>query len=213
MSQPTFNARERELVKAANQFKKRAQNLVKAGRLTEEHLQVVAACDQLLTQVNQHAERRAIIEAQHEQLKKLVHDNAQCPRCKSNAHLKPAGVFADEHGWKMNKYRCRRCNIEFVWNRPNNPWDMLKFIDTLLVQLDGNLEAEATDPAAREQTLLMREQVMQNLNRLKPVVETADENLREIRQKDAEMAQMLHEFKNYLLIETIKLDTWENQGI
>jgi hypothetical protein len=24
---------------------------------------------------------------------------------------------------------------------------------------------------------------------------------------------MLHEFKNYLLIETIKLDTWENQGL
>ena len=210
---PTLNTRERELVKAANQFKKRAQNLVKAGKLTEEHFKVVAACDQLLDQVHQHAERRATIEAQHEQLRKLVQDNAQCPRCKTNANLKLAGVFTDEHGWKLNKYRCRRCNIEFVWNRPNNPWDMLKFIEALLVQLDGNLEANVGEPAARQQTLLMREQVMQNLSKLKPVVETADENLREVRQKDEEMAQMLHEFKNYLLIETIKLDTWENQGL
>ncbi len=53
---------------------------------------------------------------------------------------------------------------------------------------------------------------MQNLQKLKPVVEDADENLRDIRQKDQEMARMLHEFKNYLLIETIRLDTWESKN-
>jgi hypothetical protein len=210
---PTLNARERELVKAANQFKKRAQNLVKAQKLNEEHLKIVEACDQLLAQVHHHAERRAAVEDQHEQLKKLVQDNAQCPRCKRSDYLRLAGIFTNEQGWKMNKYRCRRCNIEFVWNRPNNPWDMLRFIDALLVQLDLSLAAEGTDPAAREQNLRMKEQVMQNLVKLKPVVEASDESLRDIRQKDEEMAQMLHEFKNYLLIETIKLDSWENQGL
>lgn len=209
---PNLNARERELVKAANQFKKRAQNLVKAQKLNEEHLKIVTACDQLLAQVHHHAGQRAAVEEQHEQLKKLVQDNAQCPRCNRNDYLKPAGVFTNEQGWKMNKYRCRRCNIEFVWNRPNNPWDMLKFIDALLLQLDLSLAAEGAEPAAREQNLRMKEQVMQNLAKLKPVVEASDESLRDIRQKDEEMAQMLHEFKNYLLIETIKLDSWENQG-
>lgn len=209
--QPPYNSRERELIKAANQFRKRAQNLVKAGKLSEEHLKVSAACDQLLEQVRNHASQRAIVEDQHEQLKKLVQDNAQCPRCKTSGNLKAVGVFTNEQGWKMNKYRCRRCNIEFVWNRPNNPWHMLEFIDGLLKQLDQGLEAEEMEPAIREQNLLMKSQVMQNLEKLKPVVETADESLRHIREKDREMAQMLHEFKNYLLIETIRLDSWENQ--
>jgi hypothetical protein len=207
-----YNSRERELIKAANQFKKRAENLVKAGKLSEEHLKVISACDQLTEQIRVHASKRSLIEQQHDQLKKLVQDHAQCPRCKTSVQLKLAGVFTNEQGWKMNKYRCRRCNIEFVWNRPNNPWHMLEFIDQMLRQLDQTLEAEGMESALREQNLLMKEQIMQNLQKLKPVVEDADENLRDIRQKDEEMARMLHEFKNYLLIETIRLDTWENKN-
>src|SRR6478609_8196716 len=112
-----LNPRERELVKAATQFKKRALNLMKADKLSEEHQQVVQACDKLLDQITAHAQTRTEIVRQHEELKKLVQDHAQCPRCQSNANLKFRSVdTTHEKGWKMNRYRCRRCNIDFTWN-------------------------------------------------------------------------------------------------
>ncbi len=206
-----LNSRERELVKAANQFKKRAQSLIKAGKLSDEHQQVAAACDNLLQQVYNHAEYRSVILQQHESLKKIVKDNAECPRCHKSDQLKLKGVDPNEKGWKMNRYRCRRCNIDFTWNRPNNPWDMLKFVEEMLVKLDESLQQELLDPQERAQTLQVRENVVGQLSRLKPVVEETDQNVQAVHQKDEDMAQMLHDFKNYLLIETIKLDTWDNQ--
>jgi rubredoxin len=208
-----LNTRERELVKAANQFKKRAENLIKSGKLSPEHFTVLESCDKLLAQVYSHAENRTIILQQYEHVKKLVQDNAQCPKCKSNKYLKLRSVFTNEQGWKMNKYNCRRCHLEFVWNRPNNPWDMIGFIEEILSKVEQSLLDNPTDEEAQQQTLLMKENMVQNLEKLKPVVESADQNLRDIRQKDEEMAPMLHDFKNFLLIEMIKLDTWQNQQL
>ena len=205
-----LNTRERELVRAATQFKKRAQNLIKAGKLEEEHQIVLASCDRLLEQVYSHAENRAVILQQHENLKKTVTDNARCPNCRSNANLKLKSVDTSEKGWKMNRYRCRKCNLDFTWNRPNNPWDMLQFFEDLLAQLDTSIGNAAIDTESREQVLAMKEQITESLSILRPVVESADQNLMAIRQKDDEMARMLHEFKNYLLIEKIKLDKWDN---
>lgn len=206
-----LNPRERELVKAATQFKKRAQNLIRAGKLEEEHRKVLEACDKLLEQVYSHAENRAIILQQYENVKKTVQDNAKCPKCHSNAYLKLRGTDPNEKGWQMNRYRCRRCNLEFTWNRPNNPWDMMKFFESLIEQVDATAQSEGIDPETLEQTQQMKAHVMQSLEQLRPVVEGAEQNMRDIRQKDEEMAQMLHEFKNFLLIELIKLDKWENQ--
>lgn len=206
-----LNNRERELVKAANQFKKRAQRLIETGKLDEAHRTVAEACDRLLEQVYAHADNRALILQQHEHLKKTVHDNAKCPKCQSGAMLKFKSTDTNEKGWKMNRYRCRRCNLEFTWNRPNNPWDMLRFFEDLLSQLEVRTQSEAVDPETRTQTQEMKTHIEQSLANLRPVVEGADQNLRDIREKDREMEQMLHEFKNYLLIEMIKLDTWENQ--
>lgn len=206
-----LNTRERELVKAAVQFKKRAQNLIKAGKLAEEHTVVAETCDRLLQQVYAHAENRAFIIEQHENLKKSVQDNAECPRCKSKANLKSRGVDINEKGWRMNKYICRRCHVEFIWNRPNNPWHMLSFLQDFIRQMDASLQNPLMDEQTREQTRQVKEHMQQNLDKLIPVIENADKNLLDIHQKDEQMAQMLHEFKNYLLIEKIKLDTWENQ--
>ncbi|MES2733762.1 MAG: hypothetical protein V4714_18595 [Bacteroidota bacterium] len=206
-----LNNRERELVKAANQFKKRAQNLIKSGKLEEEHQKVAEACNNLLQQVYTHAENRTLILLQHDNLKKTIQDHAQCPSCKSNAHLKLRGIDPNEKGWKMNRYRCRRCNLEFTWNRPNNPWDMLHFFEDMITQLDASAQNESIDAETKAQTQAMKEHILQNLDKLRPVIEGADQNLRDIRQKDEEMAQMLHEFKNFLLIELIKLDSWKNQ--
>jgi hypothetical protein len=206
-----LNTRERELVKAALQFKKRAQNLMKAGKLEEAHQTVFDSCDRLMEQVYTHAQNRTLILQQHEELKKTVKDNARCPTCKSGAYLKLKGVDTSEKGWKMNRYRCRRCHIEFTWNRPNNPWDMLHFFEDLLSQLQASVEHEEADTPTRAQAEEMQLHIQQSLAVLRPVVEGADQNLRDIQQKDEEMAQMLHEFKNFLLIEKIKLDKWENQ--
>jgi hypothetical protein len=208
---PHLNTRERELVRAATQFKKRAQNLIKAGKLEAEHQVVLDSCDRLLEQVYAHAENRAVILLQYEHLKQTVKDNARCPNCHGHAHLKPKGVETSEKGWKMNRYRCRKCNIEFTWNRPNNPWDMLQFFEELLAQLEVSISNEAVDAETRDQARAMKEHIVHRLDQLRPVVESVDQNLKDIRQKDEEMAQMLHTFKNYLLIEKIKLDKWENQ--
>ncbi|QHT69332.1 hypothetical protein GXP67_23170 [Rhodocytophaga rosea] len=206
-----LNTRERELVKAAVQFKKRAQNLIKSGKLAAEHGVVAETCDRLLEQVYSHAENRLFALQQHENLKKSVQDNAQCPRCKSKEYLKLRGVDVSEKGWKMNKYFCRRCHIEFVWNRPNNPWDMLKFMEDFIQQLELSMQNPAIDEETKGQTRQVKEHMEQNLAKLIPVIENADKNLQDVKEKDEQMAQMLHEFKNYLLIEKIKLDTWENQ--
>ena len=208
----SLNTRERELAKAANQFKKRAQQLMQAGKLDPAHQTVSDACDRLLEQVYTHAENRTLILLQYENLKKTVQDNARCPKCGSSTHLKLRGTDANEKGWKMNRYRCRRCHLEFTWNRPNNPWDMLRFFEDLIGQLDRLTTAAPEGAANPEETAQMKAHLQASLAQLKPVVESADQNLRDIRQKDEEMAQLLHEFKNYLLIEKIKLDTWENQA-
>lgn len=207
---PHLNTRERELVRAATQFKKRAQNLIKAGKLEPEHQVVSESCDRLLEQVYAHAENRAVILQQYEHLKQTVKDHARCPNCQGQSNLKLKGVATSEKGWKMNRYRCRKCNIEFTWNRPNNPWDLLQFFEELLAQLESSLGNEAVDPETRNQALAMQEHLVHSLDQLRPVVASVDQNLKDIRQKDEEMAQMLHTFKNYLLIEKIKLDKWEN---
>lgn len=174
---------------------------------------MLESCDRLLEQVYVHAENRAVILQQHESLKKTVKDNAKCPNCRSSANLKFKSVDTSEKGWKMNRYRCRKCNLDFTWNRPNNPWDLLHFFEDLLSQLDTNIGNVAIDAETREQTFAMKEQIIESLAMLRPVVESADKNLKDIRQKDDEMAQLLHEFKNYLLIEKIKLDKWDRPKV
>ena len=169
------------------------------------------SCDRLLEQVYVHAENREVILLQYEHLKQTVKDNARCPNCRGQANLKLKGVETSQKGWKMNRYRCRKCNIAFTWNRPNNPWDMLQFFEELLAQLEVSIGNETVDTETRDQAWAMKEHIVRSLDQLRPVVESVDQNLKDIRQKDEEMAQMLHTFKNYLLIEKIKLDKWENQ--
>jgi hypothetical protein len=48
-----------------------------------------------------------------------------------------------------------------------------------------------------------------NLDKLKPVIEAHDKDFEEMRHRDEEMDRLVHEFKNTLLIEKIKMDTWK----
>ena len=199
---------ERELIKLIKFFRKRAEKLISDGELTPEYEQFIGGCQKIEEQVLAHAANREAILLKQEKLRTMIDDNANCPNCQKNSHLKLVGKATHEKGWKSNKYKCRRCNIEFVWNKPNNPWDMVTFLELYIGELENMLSLEGTPDEVKSQSEVVLVQVQQSMNRLKPVLEEADEEYEVLKQKDLEMDRMLHEFKNYLLIEKIRLDTW-----
>ena len=50
-----------------------------------------------------------------------------------------------------------------------------------------------------------------NLDKLKPVIDAHDAEYEAIQARDTEMEQLIHEFRNSLMIERIKMDSWENR--
>src|SRR3954469_9985261 len=139
-----FRHNERELVKIANYFKRQSRKLIAEGKLGEEHIKVEEAVDRFVEHMNQHVANRVAILEQRAFLQKLVKDNPECPSCHTNDKLKLVGTEKNEKGWRSNRYKCRQCNIAFTWNRPNNPWDMILYIEEV-IQL---LKAKLDDPAA-----------------------------------------------------------------
>lgn len=206
---PHLKENERELVKLVNHFRKRAEKLIKEGKLGEEHTQVSEACERLVNKLDLHAQNRARILEQREALKHLVKDNAVCPKCQGMGHLKHIGEVAHEKGWRNNRYRCRKCNIEFTWNRPNNPWDMILFMESVIFDLEKGISSMSAETA--EETKALIAQMQEGLARLKPVIEGADNEYEEFRQREQEMTKLINDFKSYLLIEKIKMDSWSNQ--
>ncbi len=194
---PNLKENERELIKLVIYFRKKADKLIQEGKLGEEHSQMITACESLVEKLELHANNRKEILSQRELLKSIVKDQASCPKCSRNTHLKHTGVATSEQGWKSNKYQCRRCNIQFVWNRPNNPWDLVPFMETYL--------KEIREKAADEVTAGEIDQVEKNLSTLKPVLEAADQSYEELKSSEAEMDRMIHTFKKHLLIEKIKM--------
>lgn len=205
-----FKPNERELVKVATFFKKQSKRLIEEGKLGEEHRNVEQAVDKFIEHMNMHADNRAFILEQRQQLERLVKDDAQCPTCKGKDMLKLVGTEKNEKGWKSNRYRCRRCNIEFTWNRPNNPWDMIPYIEEVM-DLFRKKSEETANEEERAQLLSGIESMEGNLGRLKPVIEAHEKDYEAFEAREKEMEKLIHEFKNSLLIEKIKLDTWENR--
>ena len=206
-----FKANERELIKVATFFKKESRKLIAEGKIGEENKQVEEAVDRFIQHMNDHANTRALIMEQREYLRKLVKDNAKCPQCHSNDMLKPAGTEANEKGWKSNRYKCRKCNIYFTWNAPNNPWDMIKYLEEVLQTLRlkyGKGDVPEEEKSAANSSV---ESLQGNLDRLKPVIDAHDEEFNQLQAREEEMAKLIHEFKNSLLIEKIKMDRWESK--
>jgi hypothetical protein len=139
---------------------------------------------------------------QREYLSKLVKDNAVCPKCGSSDKLKITGTEKNEKGWKSNRYKCRKCNIAFTWNMPNNPWHMIEYIEDMIQRTTVESGDEENQAMAGLQA---------NLEKLKPVISAHDRNFEELKARELEMDRLLHEFKNSLMIEKIKMDTWENK--
>ena len=198
---------ERELVKVATFFKRKSAGLIAEGKLGEENKRVQEAVDKFIEHLDAHANTRAFVLEQRDYLSNLVKDNALCPQCHSREKLKLAGTEKNEKGWKCNRYKCRRCNILFTWNLPNNPWDMIAHIQEVLTGLEKKRESGDLDAGETEALSSMQA----NLARLKPVIDAHDNDYREMLARDGEMEKLVHEFKNSLLIEKIKMDTWESR--
>jgi hypothetical protein len=205
-----FKPNERELVKVATYFKKQSRKLIAEGKLGEENKKVEEAVDRFIDHMNQHANARAFILEQREYLKKLVKDNAQCPHCHSRDMLKLSGSEKNDKGWKSNRYKCRKCNIFFTWNMPNNPWDMIAYIQEVLHTLRLKNENALIPDQEKEETQATISTMQGNLDKLKPVIDAHDQEYNDLQARESEMEKLIHEFRNSLLIEKIKMDTWEN---
>jgi DNA-binding transcriptional regulator GbsR (MarR family) len=206
-----FNQQERDLVKLAGFFKKQSIKLMEQGMLGEEHKSVQDAVDRFLDHMNSHVNTRTFILEQHEYLNKLVKDNARCPKCLSSEKLKVVGVEKNEKGWRSNRYKCRKCNVEFTWNLPNNPWHMIEYIQEMLAEIQAKADESSTPEDSRAEALETINNLMANLNSLKPVIDAHDREYRELQSRESEMERLMHEFKNSLTIEKIKMDTWDNR--
>jgi hypothetical protein len=204
-----FSQNERDLAKLAGFFKKQSIKLMEQGMLGEEHKKVQDAVDRFLEHLDNHVDMRAFILEQREYLNKLVKDNARCPKCQTSEKLKVVGVEKNEKGWKSNRYKCRKCNIEFTWNMPNNPWHMMEYIEEMLGQMRTKVQGNDVDN--NDEATQAINTMQQNLDKLKPVVDAHDKDFQELQAREQEMERLLHEFKNSLMIEKIKMDTWENK--
>lgn len=208
MKQPDLKANERELIKLIRYFSKRAKTLIEAGKLDPEHEKLTTACQNLEQQLYTHAQNRSLILEKRARLEKIVEDNAQCPQCKHADMLKRTGTTSNEHGWRCNTYKCRRCNITFTWNRPNNPWHLAEFLELYMQELETTLQTEQNE-AMRQHITQSVAQMQDSLSRLRPVLTDSDEEVSALEEKENEMTRLIHQFKNYLLIEKIKLDMRE----
>jgi hypothetical protein len=207
-----FKTNERELVKVATFFKRQSRKLIEEGKLGEEHKKVEEAVDKFIDHMNRHADSRAFILEQRDALQKLVKDDASCPTCNKKDMLKFVAIDQNDKGWKSNRYKCRRCNIEFTWTRPNNPWDMIKYIEEVLAMLKEKAELPATPENEKQQISAAMVNMEANLDKLKPVIDAHNLEYEALQKREQEMERLIHEFKNSLLIEKIKMDTWENKS-
>lgn len=196
---------EREVIKLVGFFNKKAMQLIEEKRLPAEYNQMLETADKLVEQIYLHAKNRDTILGERKQLQSLVRDNAACPKCSSNEKLKLTGTDKNKQGWLSNKYKCRNCNIEFVWNTPNNPWHMVPYVEDVIRKLREK-NAEEPNEEIRNVTEQGILQMEANLAKLKPVVEASDLDMADLEAREKEMADVVHKFKKHLLIEKIRME-------
>ncbi len=197
---------EREVIKLVGFFKKKAESWSADVEIPEEFKQLIETCDKLVEQINLHAQSREVIISERELLKKLVKDNALCPRCNKSENLKVIGTEKNEKGWQSNKYKCRKCNITFVWNAPNNPWDMIPYVESVVAEIEKKAADKDLDESTKQHYSDSIAQMKGNLEKLKPVVENSATDIANLELRDKEMAEIVHKFKKHLMIEKIKLE-------
>ncbi|MEJ7645740.1 MAG: hypothetical protein WKF87_14190 [Chryseolinea sp.] len=205
-----FKANERELVNVITYFKRQSKKLIAAGKLGEEHLKIEQTVERFIEQINSHANVRTAILEQRKHLLSIVKDDVSCPKCRTKDMIKLVGIEKNDKGWRSNRYKCRKCNIQFTWKAPNNPWDLIAYINETLKSFQQKLDETSSEEekmALREALLAMTGQ----LEKITPVISAHDAEYAALLEREEEMERLIHEFKNSLLIEKIKMDTWENK--
>lgn len=208
-----FDENERELVRLVNHFRKRAEKFIDEGRLDSSFQQINEACTNLIEKMEIHAELREQVIQQREALRNVVKDNAECPRCNKNNQLKFHSIEQSEEGWKFNRYRCRKCNIDFTWNRPNNPWDLVGFVKKYLEELEVKIADPQVDQGIKDDLYANLVNMQESIQMMQPVISKSDEDYTEMKERDNQMKLMITEFKKYLLIEKVKMDAWEESQL
>lgn len=201
---PNLNANEREVIKLALFFQKNARRIIEEKSLNENYSELAESCEKIITALSTHADFRASVLQQKKELQSAIQDNALCPKCESAEYLRYIGVDTSEE-WKCNKYKCRRCNISFVWNRPNNPWDLLKFVERMKEQimLQSNISEMAGEFSELTPALQNLDSQMENL---RSTINHVDRIYSDMMEKDEAMSTLVKEFKKFLMIEKIKLE-------
>ncbi len=88
---------------------------------------------------------------------------------------------------------------------------MIEYIQEVLGQMERNAEDASASEGDKAQNLEMIVSMQANLEKLKPVIDAHDKDYHDLQHRELEMERLLHEFKNSLMIEKIKMDTWENK--
>ena len=88
---------------------------------------------------------------------------------------------------------------------------MIQYLDEVMTTLrlqQNNVTAADEEKAIAGAAI---ESIEGSLSKLRPVIEAHDKEYYAIQERDTEMEQLIHEFKNSLLIEKIKMDTWDKK--
>ena len=86
---------------------------------------------------------------------------------------------------------------------------MIQYIEEVLQQM--NVKAENASEEDKAFTTQAINNMKESLDKLKPVIEAHDKDYQDLQTREQEMERLLHEFKNSLMIEKIKMNTWENK--
>lgn len=205
-----LNEKERALIRLINFFIKRTENTLNQGKLDVNQGQLTMACEDLLEKIHLHAEARALILKQRELLKNMIDNHSECPNCLDTLHLKQIGVSMHEKGWQCNVYKCLMCDFQFESRHPNNLWDMILFMENVEHDLDKALEDKKVLPKDRRESKKMIQKIRDNLVKLKPLIEASDQEYSKLAAREPEMEKMIEDFKNYLVLEKVKISLWNS---
>jgi hypothetical protein len=84
---------------------------------------------------------------------------------------------------------------------------MISFTEEMAVEFDKKIDSETSSEEEKQQFKLMLVQVQENLNLIKPVIQRSDDEFEALQTRDEEISKMIKEFKNYLLIQKVLLDS------
>ena len=88
---------------------------------------------------------------------------------------------------------------------------MISFINEMVAVLMLKSNGKDVTESEKKETDHLVQSMQSNVHALQSAISGHDLEYRAIVEKDTEMEKLIHEFKNMLLIEKIKMDTWENK--